>query len=1385
MSKLIGYKSTAGSSSSLTAELPDDYNAGDYLFVVYYRDTTLGGSLTQPIGWETQTIGGDGESATGGRYGVFYKQASSTSESDPISTSTTSSTYTAITFAVRGVNITTPIEFCATDFQSSTSAPSTTLTGTNSLILYLQSNTNADEVNVTEPEALRYLISDQSGNTQRTTAWVDTQIAAGAMSTPTALSTSQWLTIVISDDSGTNYVEPYVSNANVTPLCRWLNGESVDDVVDAGATWEDPTAAITSLDGFTVAGGDLSYMGTAINSGATWLKSRDDGSNFSSMVLSDLNIGRLNFNGSTVDLSGDAVVGLHITEITNIGSSGVYVVLEDGSGNWSAYNVIKKQIALRGDNYYLFQVQPSTATAVDSSGTVSLSAITKITIGVHKAGVTNPQPLFAQLVRIDGFIEMSGGDTSSVLNVSSMFDVLDGFPEAAHFKQGTGQLLLSRGIKLGTGSEKLIADINQESIEFINNDEGLTQIAAGRLGIEIDTDSNSSVKIRNSIINGVQQYDLNVLSGSAGTISFDGSLILNANAITLRSPATSVGTLYSGYAALTQNDATFTGGTTFDGCTGAQAITVTSKTQFEALQNCDFTNNTALAIKITGNHSATSPWSAAGMTVSGGQGSHDIQYDGTDTLVIEVDNGSGWQTDGSRTNTPNGGTLTLTAPTQALRIDPDITITVNGAIRYFDGTPDDQTPNDSGTGDFLDYEYSTTDPIDIEVVEQGYVPVNQQNVTPSNSTRDITMDFDEAYNNSHGLVLSTDYTYTRTDAVTGTLALLTDQSALDIRSALADEIRTNSSYYNTKLLLEAIPGLVRVDQLGGLTVTGMDHWKRAGSEVFDAADSSNPTQKWFAVQSVGNITGATAMIRQASSGTATAVTLTNDVVDEAFQYFSDPNHDGNTADGYDRSTYALIKSFLAGSKQGRIDVLANAGISALQSTLYVVPLSNASHDYTGVDPSITGMTLVAGPFTVGTKTFAYKLVDANNNSGEDIANWINTQAASDPTGVIPGGTGLTWFEMPDMVIYNATGVETERGYKEGATPTLVGFYVERGGSDHPDFTRFQADDGTHYTPATLASIDITNLPTDGAVRRLEIYNITGASVFYSGAAGGASSYSEQYLDGDTQGRLDINAAGDRLNINAAGDDLIVGAPTISAGDSIRIRFTELNGTTSFKSFQTIVTAASSGFSLDASLFIEADAVYATNAVDGSSAAVTSKFAPDYVDAEVDLIVAQNFTAAEAYAFFCYTLTLEDGINQFWGGLDAKDPGNYEIQHATLDLKFDNLTTTNLRQTDTARIYRTDGGYPVKNDGATTGGGGIDVNWLNQVFVTEVNTGSAVNKATVIEALTDQGYTSARAPALDTVTTIDGKVDTLGTDLGTVADEVWQSPKAIPKLISVD
>jgi hypothetical protein len=137
-----------------------------------------------------------------------------------------------------------------------------------------------------------------------------------------------------------------------------------------------------------------------------------------------------------------------------------------------------------------------------------------------------------------------------------------------------------------------------------------------------------------------------------------------------------------------------------------------------------------------------------------------------------------------------------------------------------------------------------------------------------------------------------------------------------------------------------------------------------------------------------------------------------------------------------------------------------------------------------------------------------------------------------------------------------------------------------------------------------------------------------------------------------------------------------------------------------------------------------DTVYNSYAVNGST---VTGFTADYVNTDVNLSMAGNFLGAELYAWWIYNTTTADGIRNFFGGIEALDVGNLQVNVPIVNLFLDNSTANFIYQNDTIRIARSDGAYPART--VTTGGGGIDVNWNSNVFVGTANVPSSAQNAT--------------------------------------------------------
>ena len=229
--------------------------------------------------------------------------------------------------------------------------------------------------------------------------------------------------------------------------------------------------------------------------------------------------------------------------------------------------------------------------------------------------------------------------------------------------------------------------------------------------------------------------------------------------------------------------------------------------------------------------------------------------------------------------------------------------------------------------------------------------------------------------------------------------------------------------------------------------------------------------------------------------------------------------------------------------------------------------------------------------------------------------------------------------------------------------------------------------GSTVTTNTGPNINIEQVVTIAAASiiddsRVQIYNVTKAAELDNSVVSGGAGYS-----------FDVNLLGS----------------TVDSGDVIRIRATYAVGTVAKEESTGTGVLSESGLSF--LLTQDNDTVYNTLAINGSA---QTGFSADYVDDEVDITVAANFSLANLYAWWTYNTTTAQGISDFFGGLVAEDIANFKINNSVVDIFLDNTTSTEVFSTDNRRLYRADGARPVKSP--TTGGGGVDVEWREKVLV---------------------------------------------------------------------
>lgn len=684
-----------------------------------------------------------------------------------------------------------------------------------------------------------------------------------------------------------------------------------------------------------------------------------------------------------------------------------------------------------------------------------------------------------------------------------------------------------------------------------------------------------------------------------------------------------------------------------------------------------------------------------------------------------------------------GGTVTIQQATDTFTINSS---EASSFIQIF--TTNTQTVLDSTTWSSLAYDHSG-ETVDYVVQKAGFLPQRVTGVTLSGtSSVTVTLVSDPVYDSSHGLTYTTDASWSRTN---NELTVPTFWPTVRwVYSLMIDSFIAQSSLYNTafNIQMNGPNSMFLIEDAEGNADSSIENMTDGWVRYINTSDTT--TAEWAWVQSIGTATWFTWEYQQVDwSGTTDA--RATGAFDELIKVYGDATHWN-----FDYRGHLVLKYQVNWYREARVDVLSTYGISTLEPTLYVVAMEPQAISAATGDPALT-ITVTdhgATPVTWNGKDFSITITDnATPSTGENILRELNYNLSLDAT--YQGKDPFNWHEMVKEL---GSAYDTLRGYTEWAqSSTLKWVRVVQNDwtTPHPDFTRFQADDGTYYTPPVTSQISITWMPTTGADIRLQIVNETWRTASSWAAT---TAYSEWDYVLRTTWTWTENVAGlffvcttawtsggseptwDTTAWNTTNDGTVVWTtrniqyyswdPASSAysssytdweefatWDTARVRFGELDGATSFKTFAQNAVVSSTGFTVVVDE--TADSVYASNAIDGSW---VTKFTADFVNDEIDLSVASNFTAAEAYAFYCYTIVGDTWMNQFWDGVDAIDVGNYKIITATLSLKFDNDTTATQRQTDTARIFRDDGIYPVKDP--TTSWFGIDINWQNPVFTTE-------------------------------------------------------------------
>lgn len=291
------------------------------------------------------------------------------------------------------------------------------------------------------------------------------------------------------------------------------------------------------------------------------------------------------------------------------------------------------------------------------------------------------------------------------------------------------------------------------------------------------------------------------------------------------------------------------------------------------------------------------------------------------------------------------------------------------------------------------------------------------------------------------------------------------------------------------------------------------------------------------------------------------------------------------------------------------------------------------------------------------------------------------------TGAVTGNVAqATPTDLTGVIITGNLTYNTSTPITVTLTDCIITGTISNSGTGLVTITKVNTDIGTVGTNVTTQQFATISAPNLLSGSRVRLYNVTDSVEMYNGVLSGAGfSQSFQYT-GDKTVQLTATYT--------SGATAKLGVLTTGVFTSVGLTF------------------------LDSQVD---DPVYNAYMVDGST---VTGFTADYVNTEVNLTLSATFLGSDLYAWWVYNETTEPGIRSFFGGITAVDVGNLLIQVPIVNLYFDNSTAAFIFQNDNIRIYRSDGAYPART--VTSGGGGIDINWLNNVY-----NGTPTNLATSV------------------------------------------------------
>lgn len=694
----------------------------------------------------------------------FYIKATSSSMTAP-STSHASTQYRAL--LVFNIGDGDPTTFIDTGFGTSGVASaydtdtstdgmtcaSGTTTANNCLIMHVAVNDAPRNLEIM-PKSMRLLNTVNVGdNLQYCVSWVF-QETAGATDTWTIHQTraiNDALSVAIAIRSDAPRVPArHDSSAAQAEIILAYNNQG-----DGGLPYTDTNIA-----------SDLGTIDSITTNDATFANATGSGFNpyMTHLMLSSSTAGQiatqhyLRDSGVNYDCSSGKVSigfmlqsGESLSRIETLANHGVMVGLTSGTSPkeiamWDAggfdTSPIEVQTVIVDANSYI-EHEVNTFDWTDVRGFVvaahlSVGANTRVSLDyVHKLGT---------IVLIGGWNEAgksASWSTARTAALSASAKTIDKLGDAYRTKQD---------IQVGNGGTNAVYfDTNGESLFLPRAGSvasGDMQMQAAGVAVTLYGVSGDTIKLNDPVVsagNAGDTFTIHASSTSSATWEFNGTIsgFVTDDAVSLRNLGAGAyaGLTFLGCGEIAHNNADLTGGVTFDGCTGTQAITITGATEgalqtaLDLLAGATFQNSTTYGLTIsftgTGNVSLNAP---SNLTVD------ELLYTSTNASGLTIVVGSSGS---SFPSTATGGSATGVTISNDKTLTLNISVTGAEVTLLEDGTATEVDHTETATTTYTyTYTYSSDEAIDIQVYKPGYKPYWNGSVTLGNADQSITVDLE-------------------------------------------------------------------------------------------------------------------------------------------------------------------------------------------------------------------------------------------------------------------------------------------------------------------------------------------------------------------------------------------------------------------------------------------------------------------------------------------------------------------------------------------------------------------------------------------------------------------------------------------------------------------